>query len=242
MKPLIGITCNYPNRTVSSINSRKYNDLSSKYTEAIFHSGGIPVIIPNGMKKEDLEELVFRLDGILVSGGGDVDPSRYGKTNDGTVGGISEVRDETELSILDFVLHYTRKPVFGICRGIQVINVALGGTLIMDLPSAGKNNHSLTDHRREEFTHEIIVKEDTRLSSILGNQRKVNSFHHQAIDRLAPGLVVSAYSKEDNVIEAVEAPGDRYILAVQWHPEELTHDPDHRRLFEEFVSQCEKAE
>ncbi|MBQ1482099.1 MAG: gamma-glutamyl-gamma-aminobutyrate hydrolase family protein [Erysipelotrichaceae bacterium] len=241
MKPLIGITCNFEDRTVSKINERQYDTLSNAYVTAVRKAGGIPLIIPNGLDKEELEEQAYRLDGLLISGGGDVDPAMYGKEAERDLcSGIHEERDQTEYDLLDYVLHYTFKPVFGICRGLQMLNVAMGGTLICDLPSAGKNVHSLTQYPREKFSHEITVKNGSILADILRDERRVNSFHHQAIDVPAPGLEVTAYSKEDEVIEAVEASGERYILAVQWHPEELIYNEDHLALFEKLVEEARK--
>ena len=240
MKPLIGITCNFVDKVISDINKRKYHDLSLAYTKAVQDAGGIPVMIPNGLKEEELVTLVQRLDGFLFSGGVDVDPSCYGMQADETVKFITPERDETELKLLEYLLEHSDKPILGICRGIQVINVAMGGTLIMDLPSAGKNRHSLTDQPRKKFTHEIIIENDTRLSEIMKKENRVNSFHHQAVGELAKGLKISALSKEDQVIEAVESTDDRWILAVQWHPEELTFNPAHLNLFREFVRQAKR--
>ena len=213
-KPLIGISCNAEDRIISGINPRFYHTLSDKYVNGIKKAGGIPVIIPNGMDEDSLKELAGSLDGFLFSGGNDVDPGCYGKENDGTVGETSPVRDETELALLRYVLEETDKPVFGICRGLQIMNVALGGTLITDLETAGKKRHSLIDHPRGDFSHEIVIEEGSRLKEILKGEKRVNSFHHQAIDRLGKDLVVTAYSADDHVIEAVEIPGERYILAV----------------------------
>ena len=237
-KPLIGISCNAEERLVSNINMRFYHTLSDRYANGIRKGGGVPLIIPNGMDEESLKELAQGLDGFLFSGGCDVDPVCYGKEKDMTVGETWPIRDQTEIALLQYVLKETEKPVFGICRGLQAMNVALGGTLIMDLETAGKKRHSLIDRKRDEFSHEIIVQEDTRLKGILKEENRVNSFHHQAIDRLGEGLVVSAYSVEDEVIEAVEMPGERFVLAVQWHPEELTDHAAHQRLFDEFVRQA----
>ncbi len=239
-KPLIGISCNAENRIISGINPRFYHTLSDKYVNGIKKAGGIPVIIPNGLNEESLKELAGSLDGFLFSGGSDVDPNCYGKEKDATVDDTWPVRDETELFLLRYVLENTKKPVFGICRGLQVMNVALGGTLIIDLEIAGKMRHSLTDNPRAEFSHEIIVKDDSHLKNILKDENRVNSFHHQAIDQLGKGLVATAYSVDDQVIEAVEMPGERYILAVQWHPEELTDHEAHQQLFNEFVFQAGK--
>ena len=239
-KPLIGISCGIEDKMVSGINPRQIHHLSNTYVSAVAQSGGIPVIIPVGLNEEALRELAQRLDGFLFSGGEDVDPRRYGKTDEKHLAEFDERRDDTELTLLKYVLNETKKPVFAICRGLQVLNVAMGGTLIIDLPSAGKKNHSLTDLPRGSFSHEVTVEENTKLSAILKQERRVNSFHHQAVDEPAKGLVVTAYSANDHVIEAFEAPGDRYILAVQWHPEELTAHEAHKALFDEFVLQAAK--
>ena len=239
-KPLIGISCGIEDKMVSGINPRQIHHLSNTYVSAVAQSGGIPVIIPVGLDEEALKQLAQRLDGFLFSGGEDVDPKRYGKTDEKGLAEFDERRDETELTLLKYVLNETEKPVFAICRGLQVLNVVMGGTLIIDLPSAGKENHSLTDLPRGSFSHEITVEENTKLGTILKEERRVNSFHHQAVDELAKGLVVTAYSANDHVIEAFEAPSDRYILAVQWHPEELTAHRAHKALFEELILQASK--
>lgn len=238
MRPLIGITCNLSERTVAEINTRIYQDLGKTYTDAINNAGGVPVIIPNDLKEEDISVIAQKMDGFLFSGGVDVDPKRYGTENDGTVKYITPERDETELLLLDYLLKHSDKPILGICRGIQVINVAMGGTLYMDLPTAGKDVHSLIEQTRKSFTHEIEIVENTRLSRILQGENRVNSFHHQAVDRLGEGLIVSAYSVNDHVIEAFESENERWLVAVQWHPEELTFNEGHRRLFEELIRQA----
>ncbi len=238
MRPLIGITCNLSDRIIAGINPSKYQDLNMTYTKAIQEAGGIPVMIPNGLKEEELTELAQHLDGFLFSGGVDVDPSHYGMEADETLGTVTPERDETELTLLRYLLGRSDKPILGICRGIQVINVAMGGTLILDLPTAGKDNHFLIDQPRKKFTHEIVIENDTRLSSVMKKENRVNSFHHQAVGRLAEGLKISARSAKDQVIEAVESTDDRWILAVQWHPEELTFNAAHMNLFREFVRQA----
>ncbi|MBR4461425.1 MAG: gamma-glutamyl-gamma-aminobutyrate hydrolase family protein [Erysipelotrichaceae bacterium] len=240
-KPLIGISCNAERHLIAGINPRLYHTLSDKYVNGIIKAGGIPVLIPNGLDHDSLKELADDLDGFLFSGGCDVDPNCYGKEKDGTVGDIWPIRDETELFLLKHVLEETEKPVFGICRGLQIMNVALGGTLFVDLENAGKKRHSLIDNPRGDFSHEIIVEDGTRLKGILKEETRVNSFHHQAIEQLGKGLVATAYSVDDRVIEAIEMPGERYILAVQWHPEELTDYEAYQRLFDEFLIQANKT-
>ena len=237
-KPLIGISCNTEEENTVHSGIRVKHYLYNSYIKAIEESGGIPLIIPNGLNEEDLKQLSETLDGFLFSGGSDVNPLYYMEEDDGLSLEIDKRRDETELKLLDLVLNHTDKPVFGICRGMQVINVAMGGTLISDLEHYGKNRHSFIESSRSAFTHEICVKEGSRLKSILQDETRVNSFHHQAVDRLAESLVPTAYSKDDQVLEAAETTGDRYILLVQWHPEELIANKAHKRLFEEFVRQC----
>lgn len=239
MKPLIGITSNIETKPILN-SDRVFNDLNTSYINAVLSAGGVPLIIPNGLKEDDLISLVNGLDGFIFSGGVDVDPSYYGKKDDGTLGEVTPQRDETEISLIKYLLNNSDKPIMGICRGMQLINVAMGGTLIMDLPTAGKNNHSLTNHQRSEFTHEIIVKDNNRLKQILKDENRVNSFHHQAVDKLGNNLIITAYSKEDNVVEAIESTDDRYLLCVQWHPEELVFNPSHKALFEELIKQCNK--
>lgn len=236
-KPLIGISCSYNPKESNGFHSY-VQQLNDSYITAVKESGGIPIIIPNCLKEADYEEICDHFDGFLFSGGGDVDPVIYGKQNNGLAGGISAERDECELALLRYLLNETDKPIFAVCRGVQILNVAMGGTLIIDLMSEGKNNHSFIDHPRDVFTHEIEVSDHTKLKSILQDENHVNSFHHQALDEVGDGLIVTAYSSDDHVIEAVEVPGERFILGVQWHPEELIAHPGHKRLFESFVSSC----
>ena len=133
------------------------------------------------------------------------------------------------------------KPLLGICRGIQVLNVAMGGSLYIDLPDAGKLCHSLVMYSRDMCSHDIYVHEYTRLADIMGRGRgQVNSFHHQAIDQLGEKLVVSAVSVDDQVIEAVEIPGEQFVVGVQWHPEELTGREEAAALFASFVEAARK--
>lgn len=236
-RPLIGISCNI--HTDRSSNFPKVvQNINHSYIKAIELAGGIPLVIPNDIDISILADLSEKLDGFLFTGGGDIDPKYYGKANNGECRNISASRDKTESFLSEYVLNHTAKPVFGICRGLQVLNVSMGGTLLSDLESAGKNRHSLTEYPRSQFTHEIAVESGTRLKQIMYDETRVNSFHHQAIDKLADGLIVSAYSVKDRVIEAVEAVGERYIVAVQWHPEELIDNADHKRLFEVFINEA----
>jgi putative glutamine amidotransferase len=176
-------------------------------------------------------------DGVVLGGGVDVDPVRYGQAlrPDANVE-VNADRDATDLAVFQRAWHGDA-PILGICRGLQVVNVALGGTLVQDLP--GERPGSLDHQKRPRDTarrdHTVKAAPWTRLASLVGpGDVAVNSRHHQAVDRLAPCLVAAA-SAPDGTIEAAEAPGRRWCVAVQWHPENLKDDPASRRLFEDFA-------
>lgn len=189
----------------------------------------------NKLKLYELLGVAVQIDGLILAGGPDVAPWRYGDEQKPECGQIVEARDEIEINLFPLVM--TRKlPIFGICRGCQVINVAFGGTLIQDLPSELGLNHR-QDDANGAFFHEVRVETGSALKDILGADTLVtNSYHHQAIKTLAPGLVASAASA-DGVIEAIEAPNlDEFLLGVQWHPE-TTLDKDAYSIlpFEAFM-------
>jgi putative glutamine amidotransferase len=217
--------------------------MGQRYVHVLRESGGVPWLIP--LVPDDvatLREIFDRLDGIFLTGGVDVDPSQYGEAKQTYCGTTDPARDEVELTLLRWAIE-ADKPVLAVCRGIQALNVACGGTLFQDVaaqvPAAIKHDYFPTrdnPHCRNYLAHPIAVRSDTRLGRILGAERvPVNSMHHQAIKRLGHGLVVSA-SAPDGVIEAVEGADGRYLVAVQWHPEELADsDPGMRRLFTTFL-------
>lgn len=239
MRPLIGITCSMGLGIYSMTQENMpqlQHRMGDSYIKAITNAGGIPVIIPNNADLSVIREMVDRLDGVLLSGGGDVDPNLYGQRPNGHLGSVNPRRDASEIAIAQYVLNETDKPLLGICRGIQVMNVAMGGTLYIDLPSEGKLAHSLGMYQRDQVTHEINVEENSRLASIMGaGKASVNSFHHEAVLACADCFEVSAVSVPDGVIEAIELPGDRFAVGVQWHPEELTARDEARALFKAFV-------
>ena len=238
MRPLIGISCSM-GQAIYSLNQdnipQLQHRLGDSYVKAITQAGGVPVLLPNNLDISTVEEIAAGLDGFLLSGGGDVDPVLFGERPTEKLGTVTPRRDDFELALARYVIANTDKPVLGICRGIQLMNVAMGGTLHIDLPSDGKLCHSLSMYPRNVRTHEISILGGTRLEQAMGVKGRVNSFHHQAIKDLADGLMVTAVSESDNVIEAVEVPGDRYIVGVQWHPEELTEFEEARKLFTSFI-------
>ncbi len=235
--PLIGITLHShtdPDRADLDL-------LINLIAQGVERAGGLPIFIPFGLSAETLQALHARLDGVLFSGGGDVDPSLYALERHPAMGGVDAERDRVEIALARWAVD-ERKPFFGICRGSQVINVALGGSLYRDLSeAAGAGRHSFAPEFPHGFlAHAIKVEEDSRLAEILGRPvLAVNSMHHQALRQVAPGLRVTAYAP-DGMVEAVELPEHPFGLAVQWHPECLPDAPEMRRLFEAFVEAAGK--
>lgn len=199
----------------------------------------MPVLIPCSLDTKALWELSNRLDGIVLTGGGDVHPRFYKESPGGKLEEIDEVRDEAEICLTRIAIE-ARIPLLGICRGMQVINVALGGTLHQDIASSVPKalRH---DHRHELATHlahTVSLEPASRLSGMIAMSRiKVNSRHHQAIRRLAPDLRCSARSPDD-LIEAVELPVPPFVFGVQWHPEGLLDRPESRALFRAWIDAC----
>ncbi len=220
--PIIGITSSIAPPGVSPERAV----LNGAYIEAVQQAGGVPLLLPPQLHPEQLNALLDLVDGVVLSGGGDVAPSLYTiEAAHPTVGGVSSQRDTTEAAVIRRVLA-DQKPIFAICRGMQVLNVVLGGTLYQDIGSAIGHDiaHQQTSagFGRADFTHTVDVRSGTLLANLVGTgSTAVNSMHHQALRALGSHLVVSARS-HDGVIEAVEAPAlGPFVLGVQWHPEEL---------------------
>jgi putative glutamine amidotransferase len=211
--------------------------VSESYLNAVANAGGLPVIIPLILSNAQLDELLPRLDGILFPGGGDIDPQLFDGTPHSEVYGIDPERDRVELHLARRAAEQD-KPFFGICRGIQVINVALGGSLythIADQLPRALRHAWYPDIPREHLAHTVRVQGGTRLAAALGKAEvQTNSLHHQGVERPAPGLTPVAWAP-DGLVEAVELPGHRFGLGVQWHPENLQAYPEMRDLFRAFV-------
>jgi putative glutamine amidotransferase len=228
-KPVIGITVNH----VSDNTSQPHDRLSLSYVDAVREAGGIPVMLPNIGDPAVLEAL----DGLIISGGSDFDPDLYGQEPRGTyMDGVSPERDRTELTLLREAPEDL--PILGICRGIQAIAVAYGGTLVQDVPSQRPSDlvHPQKG-ARDERTHGVRVAPDSRLSDILGARDiRVNSFHHQAVDEVPEGFRAVAWA-DDGLLEGIESTKRSFCLGVQWHPENLTRVEEHaRRLFSALVA------
>lgn len=234
-RPLIALTPDVQERSGSGLNSYVHKE----YTDAVLAAGGLPMVLPLTDDELALEALLARADGLLLTGGGDVDPTFFGgDASNPTLKSVSRLRDQMELFLTRRLLDEGRRPVLGICRGCQVMNVAAGGTLVLDVPSeiGAAVNHS--DPRQFELVHDVNIEVGTRLHALVGATTiRVNSSHHQAVKGLAPCLRVSARSARDGVVEAVELDGPQFFLAAQWHPERLhtRHEPS-AALFRAFVA------
>lgn len=234
MKPFVGISMSHDH----GYQGYARDFVRTTYVDAVRQAGGIPVLLAN---VDESVALFPQLDGLLLTGGGDFDPKTFGAEDRGTDwSGVSPERDRSELAFLAEA-NQRNMPVFGICRGLQAMTVGFGGSLIQDIPSARPDStlgHS-QKVAREEVTHEVAIQPGSRVAEIIGEtQVAVNSFHHQAIDQVPTGFDVAA-TAPDGIVEAIEHPGDRFLVGVQWHPEDLVggHEAA-RRLFKHFVDAC----
>ena len=231
MKPLIGV--------MGIIDDDKTLTLGFTYVDCIEKSGGVPVVFPYVSNDETMDEFVRLCDGFCFSGGKDVEPNRYGERVKDGCGIIHKHRDELEFKVFKKALS-AQKPILGICRGAQVVNVALGGSLYQDIPTECPSRiaHRQTQAKTEP-SHAINVVENTPLHALTGKLRiDGNSFHHQAIQNLGNGLAVMA-TADDGIIEAIYSLRERYIRAYQWHPERLyAFGEDNKKIFDDFIENC----
>ena len=235
MKPIIGL--------LGEVDDARASLVNYAYINAVEGSGGVPMLLPYTDNADTMREYIALCDGFIFTGGADIAPERYGEALSPACGSIQKYRDEFELAMFREVYNKTKKPILAICRGIQLVNVALGGTLYQDIPS---EIPSEIQHRQLEPkdapSHSVTVAFDTPLSQIVGGEKRItaNSFHHQAIKTLGRGLSVMALA-DDGIIEAVYADGERYMRAYQWHPERLCNtDINNRRIFDDFIASCKK--
>jgi putative glutamine amidotransferase len=237
MKPLIGITTNQS----TNIHGHPTVMLMQSYVNAILQAGGVPVLIPSMIHNDGWDALYSRLDGILFSGGGDIGLELSPGEPHPRITEVDPERDSVEMKLVQASAS-NGKPFLGICRGCQVVNVALGGTLYTHIPDQLPNalDHSYPGNLRTVLVHEVKIEEGTRIAEILGEPIvKVNSLHHQGLKDIAPSLRVAGHAP-DGLVEAVELPDHPFGLAVQWHPEWLTDQESTRNLFRKFVEAAGK--
>lgn len=233
-KPVIGVVAD---------RRREYPGIfvPEAYMDALADAGALPVVLPFATEREDIIRLAEQYDGTLLTGGADVNPRTYGEPVLMHCGELQPIRDAFEMAIVPLLVA-SGKPLLAICRGVQALNVAMGGTLYQDIdtmhPRALRLQHS-QQAAHEQATHALTFATQSKLADLWGSgEGWVNSFHHQAVNRVAPGFVPTAWAA-DGVIEAIEKPGARFLLGVQWHPELMTRaDVKAAALFSAFVAAC----
>ena len=233
-RPLIGLTPSH---------DTKNDDICMRptYLRALRTAGALPVVLPLEASREELVQLADTLDGFLFTGGPDVHPFCFGEETHPACGNVSPSRDHMELTLLPLVMA-AGKPVLGICRGLQLINIGLGGTIYQDITAQHKTPSPVSHSQPFFYTapaHHVKIMPDTLLARITGTDTlAVNSMHHQAVKDIAPGLVVSG-AAPDGIIEALEKPDYPWLLGVQWHPEYLQEKEDTAAaIFRAFVTAC----
>jgi putative glutamine amidotransferase len=240
-RPIVGI----PTQTLHSIEGipealPESWVMNQRYSRVVAAAGGVPVMIPLLEDEVSLRALYDLTDGLLIPGGVDLDPGTYGESPLPACGRLDPARDRVELQFARWAVA-EGKPLFGLCRGLQIVNVALGGTLYQDIAvqrsDAIKHDYFPTaGFARDHVAHPVTITSGSRLDALVGaTSLGVNSMHHQAVKDLAPGLVTTAVAP-DGLVEALESSSEQFVLGVQWHPESLTdRDPRMRRLLTGFV-------
>ena len=238
--PIIGISSSIIVDNSGSFAGYMRAYVNKDYVDAVIRAGGVPLIIPFSVDKEVIISQAQLIDGLILSGGHDINPYNYGQEPSQKIGEIFPERDIYEMILLE----ESKKrdiPILGICRGFQLINVAAGGTLYQDLSLIPGNilKHNQVSNPTLK-THKIEIKENSVISSIFGKETMVNSFHHQAIDKVANDFIVVARAS-DGVVEAIEHKTYKFLVAVQWHPEMLAVNCEKAKvLFSKFVEEAKK--
>src|SRR5688500_3338726 len=234
-KPLIGLTT----RSGKDSNGHPFTSIQHSYIRAVAQAGGLPLLIPSILEEEDFLDIYSRLNGILFTGGGDISLDHFNGAYHPRIGEIDEMRDRTELTLLRTAAE-DGKPMLSICRGVQVLNAALGGPSYTHSPDQANDApaHPYPGPMRQAIVHPVNVDESARIAEIFGETLlQVNSLHHQAVKDIAPRLKAVGHAP-DGVAEVVEMPDHPFAFGVQWHPEWLQDQPAMRRLFKTFVEAC----
>lgn len=241
--PVIGISPGYAGpdlkRNFAPAGRIIFSDLN--YVEGVAKAGGLPLLIGYTSERDQLERYADHLDGVVLIGGVDIHPSRYGQEPEATEQVPVPERDEFELRFLE-VFWEREKPIFAICRGFQLVNIAFGGSLVQDIPSHIGPVHHLQTPGSTSIAHSVRLEEGSLLHSILGETSiDVNSFHHQTVEKLGQGLRAVGWS-EEGLIEVFEHETHPYLLSVQWHPERMRDSEQQESLFQHFVSACAREQ
>lgn len=214
-------------------NQKQY--VSDAYIQAIKSVGGLPIVLPLIKSKTVIKEYVELCDGFLFCGGGDITPLLFGQEPITNVGKTDITLDLFQIRLMKEILEID-KPVLAICRGIQVLNVACGGTIHQDLDLVDYEtiNHMQNSLSRRDVSHKVIFEPGSKTQKLLGNFAYTNSFHHQSVDRLGKDLTVSGFTG-DGIIEAIEMPSHTFVLGVQWHPESMMDSSNMKQLFHALI-------
>lgn len=247
MKPIIGICTNYSTNDeigiITDLGMRKqdWDLIAHDYVRAVELAGGAPLIIPVVEDIQSIEPVLDMLDGIILTGGSDIDPQCYGELIQFSLPGIDPIRDAHEMKLAKMALHEKNMPILGICRGMQLLNIVCGGTLYQDLQQQRRKDfiHSMEMCPKYLSTHEITLQDHSFLQSVFQKDTiKVNSLHHQGIKTIGQGLDVTGITT-DGLIEGIELPGDRCVVGVQFHPEMMIdNDREYLKIFEAFIREC----
>ena len=204
--------------------------VTDSYIQAIRSANGLPLILPLVKSKPAIEEYVSLCDGFLFCGGGDITPLLFGQEPAHGIGKTDISLDLFQIRLMKTVIN-SGKPLLAICRGMQILNIACGGTVYQDLRNLDFEpiNHMQTSISRKDISHKVFFKEKSKLAQMIGPFAYTNSFHHQAIDRLGAGLIATGHTGDD-LIEAIEMPSHTYAIGVQWHPECMLEAPSHMKL------------
>lgn len=229
MKPIIGIT--------TEVDRMNNHELPNAYIQAIIRAGGIPLILPIGIG-DDVEQILSMLDGIVFSGGGDLNPLLFNEEPHASLGEVTPSRDVVEMKLANGALELD-KPILGICRGAQILSIVAGGTIYQDIHN--QYDKAVFQHSqkapKEHCSHTVQVAANSLLHSIVGSDTiHVNSFHHQSIKQVPIGFKLSGVAP-DGIIEAIEGIGKKFVLGVQWHPEQLAMvgDTNSIKMFERLI-------
>ena len=242
-RPIIGISPGYagpdPMRNFAPAGRIVFCDMN--YIECTEIAGGLPFLVTFSQDKDQLNRIADHIDGLILIGGVDIHASRYGQEMLPTEQLPVPERDDFEFALLEKFIE-REKPIFGICRGYQVLNVYFGGTLIQDIPSQLGSVHHLQTPGSQTIAHQVKLNEESLAYRIFGSTLvDVNSFHHQAVDKLGDGLKAVGWS-EEGIVEVFEHISHPYLHAVQWHPERMRNFPEHQLLFNDFVKTCNREQ
>jgi putative glutamine amidotransferase len=234
-RPLVGLNCRYEGDPRFAVRDRIA--LYVPYCQALLSAGALPVVVPTTDDRDVVQEYLARLDGLLFTGGEDVPPQAYGQQGDPRTHECHPSRFSSDQVLAELILQ-REMPVLAICMGMQLVNAVYGGTLIQHIE--GDVQHEAKD-RGNDRLHLVVIEEESLLHHIVGaSEIEVNSSHHQAIDKLAPGLRVLGWAP-DGIVEAMQMTDREFFLGVQWHPERIVDRPEQRRIFEAFVTACQQG-